>query len=236
MHTGSRLPEKGIIDPDTALVLEEGCLSPISTNTCTSERLCVNSGSRCVSKSFVKICAAASFNEPGKHGSVCRSCAGDRAEATTRAASRGAALHHAMMSWRRLLDRQENTRGTCKSSLIPARLRALSEAIRLPAVPFGHKLFLLFEATISHRRGAAPSSEYDAASLGPVSGFSGGETNTHVLPGNKHPRQQHAHLPEAPTGCSKKSDGFNAGERIQSESTALGADGQDLLHRVESHG
>ena len=25
-------------------------------------------------------------------------------------------------------------------------------------------------------------------------------------------------------------------ERIQSESAALGADGQDLLHRVESHG
>lgn len=118
-----------------------------------------------------------------------------------------------MMSWRRLLDRQENTRGTCKSSLIPARLRAFSEAIRLPAVLFGHKLFLLFVATVSHRRGAARSYKYDTVSLELGSGFSGGGTNTHVLTGNKQPCQQHASfssLPEASTGCSTESDRFNA--------------------------
>lgn len=69
-----------------------------------------------------------------------------------------------MISWQRLLDRQENTRRTAKSSLTPVSLRVFSEAIQLPAVPFRHKLFFLFESMISHRRGTARSSKYNIVS------------------------------------------------------------------------
>lgn len=47
-----------------------------------------------------------------------------------------------------------------------------------------------------------------------------------------------AHLPESLHcwAAVKRVTGSTPEERIQSESPTLGADGQDLLHRVKSHG
>lgn len=56
-------------------------------------------------------------------------------------------------------------------------------------------------------------------------------------PTSRHERMKAAaHLPFRIRGTAARSRFRRVQKRIQSESTALGSHGQDLLHRVESHG
>lgn len=67
------------------------------------------------------------------------------------------ALHHSVMSWQRLLDRQQNTWRTCKSSPTQAGFAGVLQAIRLPAVSFHSKLLSPFLQTSSYCNSAEKS-------------------------------------------------------------------------------